>query len=79
MNYILCMMISYDYETGYDWGWLEEEDPEEEVPTNHPEDSDSELEEAYLNSSSISREDGDDEDFDISSYDETVDFCDTWR
>ena len=69
----------YDYETGYDRGWSEEEDPEEEVPKNHPRDGDNESEEAYSNSSSDSGEDGDDEDFDIASYDKTIDFLDAWR
>ena len=69
----------HDYGAGYDRGWSEEEDPEEEVPTNHPRDSDSESEEAYSNSSSDSGEDGDDEDFDIASYDGTVDVWDAWR
>ena len=69
----------YGYETGYDRGWSDEEDPEEGVPTSHPRDSDSESEEAYSNSSSDSGEDGNDEDFDIASYDATVDVWDALR
>ena len=71
----------YGYETGFDRGWSYEEDFEEEVeevPANPPSDNDSESKEAYSISSSNLGEDGDDEDFDIASYDETVDTWDAW-
>ena len=72
----------YGCETGFDRGWSDEEDPEEEVeelPINRSRNSDSESGESYSGSSSDSGEDGDDEDFDIASYDETVDTWDAWR
>jgi hypothetical protein len=51
----------------------------EELLKNHPMDSDSESEEGYSSFGSDSGEDGDDEDLDIASYDETVDNKDAWR
>ena len=51
----------------------------EEVPINHPRNSDSESEEAHSNSSSDSGEDADDEDFDLASYVESADTWDAWR
>ena len=72
----------YGFEVGFDRGWSDEEDPEEEVEDlrlSSPRDSGSESEESYSNSSSDSGEDGDDEDFDIASYDEGADAWDAWR
>jgi hypothetical protein len=59
-----------------------EEDPEEEeeeLLINSPMDSDWESEGGYMSSSTDSGDDGDDEDFDITNYDESVDDIDAWR
>ena len=72
----------YGYGTGFDRGCSNEEDPEEdveEVPIDHPRNSDSESEDAHSNSSSDSGEDANNEDFDLASYDESADTWDAWR
>ena len=72
----------YGFEVGFDRGWSDEEDPEEDiedVPLSSPSDSGSESDGSYSDSSSDSGEDGDDEDFDIASYDEGADTWDAWR
>ena len=71
----------YGYETRFDRGCSDKEDPEkdvEKVPINHPKNSDSESDEVHSNSSSDSGEDADDEDFDLASYDESADTWDAW-